>query len=307
MLCVPENLSGGADRAHRKQKSESQRGDPMLPTIEELQAWVKGTGEQTLQYLLRVVLAVLIYIILRKILKKFCSWLDGKFTKFGMDPSLKSFILSLTKYGTLTFAVITIIVKLKIVEASSIAALLASAGVGISLALQGGLSNFSGGILLLFLKPFRAGDYIIVQSEGYEGTVKKIELYYTTLYTVDNKTVMIPNSSLTNNAVVNVTARPKRKLEVKVGVSYRTDLQQAKDILNTLLEQDERIDEEERNVYVDELKSSSIVLAFRAWVKTEDYWQVKWDMNERIKIAFDEAGIEIPYPQVDIHLKGRHH
>lgn len=97
----------------------------MLPTIEELQAWVKGTGEQTLQYLLRVVLAVLIYIILRKILKKFCSWLDGKFTKFGMDPSLKSFILSLTKYGTLTFAVITIIVKLKIVEASSIAALLA--------------------------------------------------------------------------------------------------------------------------------------------------------------------------------------
>lgn len=118
---------------------------------------------------------------------------------------------------------------------------------------------------------------------------------------------MIPNSSLTNNAVVNVTARPKRKLEVKVGVSYRTDLQQAKDILNALLEQDERIDEEERNVYVDELKSSSIVLAFRAWVKTEDYWQVKWDMNERIKIAFDEVGIEIPYPQVDIHLKGRHH
>ncbi len=273
--------------------------------MEEMEAWIRHTGGQAAQFLFRIALAILIYVILRKILKKFCSWLDKKFTKFGMDPSLKSFILSLTRYGTLTFAVITIIIKLHIVEASSIAALIASAGVGISLAVQGGLSNFTGGVLLLFLKPFRAGDYIIVQSEGYEGTVKKIEMYYTTLYTVDNKTVMIPNSSLTNNAVVNVTALPRRKLEVQIGVSYRTDIQKAKEILTSLLDQDERIAEDEREIYVDSLKESSIVLAFRAWVKTEDYWQTKWDMNERIKLAFDEAGIEIPYPQLDIHLKGR--
>lgn len=273
--------------------------------MEEMEAWVRHTGGQAAQFLFRIALAILIYVILRKILKKFCSWLDKKFTKFGMDPSLKSFILSLTRYGTLTFAVITIIIKLHIVEASSIAALIASAGVGISLAVQGGLSNFTGGVLLLFLKPFRAGDYIIVQSEGYEGTVKKIEMYYTTLYTVDNKTVMIPNSSLTNNAVVNVTALPRRKLEVQIGVSYRTDIQKAKEILTNLLDQDERIAEDEREIYVDSLKESSIVLAFRAWVKTEDYWQAKWDMNERIKLAFDEAGIEIPYPQLDVHLKGR--
>lgn len=273
--------------------------------MEEMEAWIRHTGGQAAQFLFRIALAILIYVILRKILKKFCSWLDKKFTKFGMDPSLKSFILSLTRYGTLTFAVITIIIKLHIVEASSIAALIASAGVGISLAVQGGLSNFTGGVLLLFLKPFRAGDYIIVQSEGYEGTVKKIEMYYTTLYTVDNKTVMIPNSSLTNNAVVNVTALPRRKLEVQIGVSYRTDIQKAKEILTNLLDQDERIAEDEREIYVDSLKESSIVLAFRAWVKTEDYWQTKWDMNERIKLAFDEAGIEIPYPQLDIHLKGR--
>ncbi|MGI6190563.1 MAG: mechanosensitive ion channel family protein [Eubacterium sp.] len=277
----------------------------MLPTMEEMEAWIRHTGGQAAQFLFRIALAILIYVILRKILKKFCSWLNKKFTKFGMDPSLKSFILSLTRYGTLTFAVITIIIKLHIVEASSIAALIASAGVGISLAVQGGLSNFTGGVLLLFLKPFRAGDYIIVQSEGYEGTVKKIEMYYTTLYTVDNKTVMIPNSSLTNNAVVNVTALPRRKLEVQIGVSYRTDIQKAKEILTNLLDQDERIAEDEREIYVDSLKESSIVLAFRAWVKTEDYWQTKWDMNERIKLAFDEAGIEIPYPQLDIHLKGR--
>lgn len=273
--------------------------------MEEMEAWIRHTGGQAAQFLFRIALAILIYVILRKILKKFCSWLNKKFTKFGMDPSLKSFILSLTRYGTLTFAVITIIIKLHIVEASSIAALIASAGVGISLAVQGGLSNFTGGVLLLFLKPFRAGDYIIVQSEGYEGTVKKIEMYYTTLYTVDNKTVMIPNSSLTNNAVVNVTALPRRKLEVQIGVSYRTDIQKAKEILTNLLDQDERIAEDEREIYVDSLKESSIVLAFRAWVKTEDYWQTKWDMNERIKLAFDEAGIEIPYPQLDIHLKGR--
>ncbi|MGN1381910.1 MAG: mechanosensitive ion channel family protein [Eubacterium sp.] len=277
----------------------------MLPTMQEMESWLRHTGGQAAQFLFRIALAILIYVILRKVLKKFCSWLDKKFTKFGMDPSLKSFILSLTRYGTLTFAVITIIIKLHIVEASSIAALIASAGVGISLAVQGGLSNFTGGVLLLFLKPFRAGDYIIVQSEGYEGTVKKIEMYYTTLYTVDNKTVMIPNSSLTNNAVVNVTALPRRKLEVQIGVSYRTDILKAKEILTNLLDQDERIAEDEREIYVDSLKESSIVLAFRAWVKTEDYWQTKWDMNERIKLAFDEAGIEIPYPQLDVHLKGR--
>ncbi len=275
----------------------------MLPTIQELETWARHTGGQAAQFLFRIALAILIYLIIRKILKKFCSWLDKRLTKFNMDESLKSFIVSITKYGTLIFAIITIIVKLQIVEASSIAALLASAGIGISLALQGGLSNFSGGILLLFLKPFRAGDYIIVASEGYEGTVKKIEMYYTTLYTVDNKLVMIPNSNLTNNAVVNVTARPKRKLEVSVGVSYNTDLEQAKDILNALLDQDERVDDEDRSVYVDSLNDSSITIAFRAWVNTEDYWPTKWDMNERIKIAFDEAGIEIPYPQMDVHIK----
>jgi small conductance mechanosensitive channel len=100
-------------------------------------------------------------------------------------------------------------------------------------------------------------------------------------------------------------ALPRRKLEVQIGVSYRTDIQKAKEILTNLLDQDERIAEDEREIYVDSLKESSIVLAFRAWVKTEDYWQAKWDMNERIKLAFDEAGIEIPYPQLDVHLKGR--
>lgn len=275
----------------------------LLPTPDEIQTWFKGTGESLILYALRIIAAILIFLILKAVLKKVCSWLDKKFTKFGMDPSIKSFILSLIKYGTLIFTVITMIIKLKIVEASSIAALLASAGIGISLALQGGLANFAGGILLLLLHPFRAGDYILVPNANYEGTVMKIEMYYTTLHTIDNKTVVIPNSNLTNNAVINVTALTRRKLEMKIGIAYDSELHLAKDILTRLLDEDPRIEQEERDVFVDALNASSVDIAFRVWVKTEDYWHTKWDLNEKIKDAFDEAGIEIPYQQLDIHVK----
>ena len=194
-------------------------------------------------------------------------------------------------------------VNLDLIQASSIAAVIASAGVGISLALQGGLSNFAGGVIILLLKPFRAGDYIIVPEAQVEGTVKKIEMYYTTVTSIDNQVIMVPNASLTNNTVTNVTAMDRRKLEVKVGVGYQTDLKKAKEILQQLLEADSRVEEKERQVFVDSLGESAVVLGFRAWVKTEDYWAVKWEMNEKIKARFDEEGIEIPYNQLDVTIR----
>lgn len=157
-----------------------------------------------------------------------------------------SFTVSMVKYSLNTLLVLTIIVQLGIVSEASIAAAIASAGVAVSLALQGGLSNFAGGVMILLLKPFKVGDYIIFPGEGQEGTVKKIEMYYTTINSIDNRTIMIPNANLTNHTIINVTAMDRRKLEIKVGISYESDIRKAKDILRRLVEEEPHFQSEEQ-------------------------------------------------------------
>ena len=260
---------------------------------EDVETWIRKTGAATFDFFIKLALCILIFLLIRKVARKICRWLRKKMDQFHVEASLNSFIISLLYYGVLVLTVVTMIVQLGIVSEASIAAGIASAGVAISLALKGGLSNFAGGILILFLKPFRAGDYIMVPGENVEGTVQKIEMYYTT----------IPNSLLTDNTITNVTSMDKRKLEIKVGVSYQADLKKAKNILRELLEEDPRTEEEGRQVFVDSLGDSSVVIGFRAWVKTEDYWPAKWDLNEKIKERFDREGIEIPYNQLDIHIR----
>lgn len=272
-------------------------------SLTQLRNWALSTGGRALDFLIRAAFAVLIYFIITKITKKFCSWLGKRFEKVKMDPSVSRFIVSLVRYIVLIFTIITIIVQLDIVEASSIAALIASAGVGVSLALQGTLSNFAGGILLLILRPFRSGDYIKVPSENVEGTVRTIDMYYTVISTIDNTEISIPNSKLTNNSVVNITAQKKRKLEIVTGISYDSDLKKAKEILADLLDKDSRALKEDRQIFVSELADSTVKVGFRVWVKTDDYWNVLWDTNEKIKQAFDTAGIEIAYNQLDVHMK----
>ena len=189
------------------------------------------------------------------------------------------------------------------IKESSVAALLASGGVAVGLALQGGLSNFAGGVIILALKPFQVGDYIIENTSKQEGTVTKIEMFYTTLSTVDNKRIVIPNGTLTEASVVNVTAQEKRKLEFKIGISYQSDLKKAKGILERLLHEDPCImSDQEMIVFVDELGESSVIIGFRAWVKTEEYWNTKWRLNEKVKLAFDEEDIEIPYNKLDVRV-----
>lgn len=271
-------------------------------SLTQMRDWAIATGGKALDFLIRAAFAILIYFLITRITKKFCGWLSRRFEKLKMDPSVSRFIVSLVRYSVLIFTVITIIVQLDIVEASSIAALIASAGVGISLALQGTLSNFAGGILLLLLRPFRVGDYIQVPSESAEGTVRTIDMYYTVIATIDNKEISIPNSKLTNNAVINMTAQKKRKLEIVTGISYESDFRKAKQILTELLNAEARLEQEDRQVFVSELADSTVKIGFRAWVKTGDYWPVLWDMNERIKQSFDENGIEIAYNQLDVHV-----
>ena len=272
-------------------------------TWESIQAWMGQTGVEVLKFLGKVLFAVIIYLIVSKIIKKVCTLLKGNMERFNVEPSAVSFVVSLVRYLTLGMTVVTIIVQLDIVKESSIAALLASAGVAISLALQGGLSNFAGGVLILLLKPFRAGDYIICPSQNVEGTVRKIEMYYTTVMSIDNRVIMVPNANLTNNTITNVTAMHKRKLEIKVGIAYQADILKAKLTLKELVDTEPRFHEEDRQFFVDGLEDSSVTVGFRAWVATEDYVQLRWDMLERIKLRFDEEKIEIPFQQVDVHIK----
>lgn len=274
-------------------------------TWADVENWIRTTGGAVFNFLIKFAICIVLFILIRKITRKLCRWLRERMERFRVEASLTSFVISLLYYGILILTVVTMIVQLGIISEASIAAGIASAGVAISLALKGGLSNFAGGILILFLKPFRAGDYILVPEEGVEGTVRKIEMYYTTITTVDNQVVKIPNALLTDNTITNVTSMEKRKLEIKVGVSYRTDLKKAKAVLTRLLEEDPRIEAEERQVFVDSLGDSSVVIGFRAWVRTEDYWPAKWDMNEKIKESFDGEGIEIPYNQLDVHIRNR--
>ena len=188
------------------------------------------------------------------------------------------------------------------ISSASIIALIGSAGLALSLSLQNMLGNFAGGVVLLMLKPFKVGDYIICGDE--EGTVSAIGLVYTTLHTLDNRQVTLPNGSLSNSSLTNVTAQEKRRLEIKVMIGYQSDLKRAKEILEMLFKDHALVKQEEGfQVFVDSLGDNGVVLGARAWVATGDYWNVKWELTEKIKLSFDEEGIEIPYQQMDVHQR----
>lgn len=251
----------------------------------------------------RVLLAILVYVVASKIIHKLCKLIVASMKRANADTGVTQFVSSFAKAAMYFFLIVSIATSFGVKE-SSIAALLASSGVAIGLALQGGLSNLAGGVIILILRPFVVGDYIIECTDKQEGTVVKIDLFYTTLSTVDNRRITIPNGNLTSASIVNVTARDQRKLEIKVEIAYSSDLKKAKGILERLLHEDEHVlSDQEMQVFVDELGASGIMLGLRAWVNTEQYWSTKWRLNEEIKLAFDEEGIEIPFPQMDVHIR----
>ena len=249
----------------------------------------------------RVLLALVLFFVGSKIIKWIRKVVRKSFERTNADAGVKQFVDSMLKFGL--YALLLFIIATKFgVESSSVAALIASAGVAIGLAVQGSLSNFAGGVLILLLKPFAVGDYIVVTQEGIEGTVKEIQIFYTKLATVD--TVVVPNSILTNNSLTNVTARPERKLDLKVGISYDADLKKAKSLIEDMLLHDESIiQDEEIRVFVDSLADSAVMIGLRAWVKTEEYWATRWRLMEEIKLTFDAEGIDIPYNQLTVHVR----
>ena len=253
---------------------------------------------------IKVLLALIFFFVGGKIIKWIRKIVRRSFERTGADTGVMQFVDSMLKFGLYALLIFMIATNFG-VESSSVAALIASAGVAIGLALQGSLSNFAGGILILLLKPFAVGDYISVTQEGIEGTVKEIQIFYTKMATVDNQTVVVPNSILTSNSLTNVTARPERKLDLKVGISYNADMKAAKRIVENMLRSDPSvIQDEEIVVFVSDLADSAGIIGLRAWVKTEEYWDKRWRLLEQIKTRFDEAGIEIPYNQITVHMAG---
>ena len=256
-----------------------------------------------ISFAIEIVLA-LIFFFLGRIAIKWIRKLTRKMLeRSNVDKGVETFVDSLLKFMLYAILLFTIATKFGF-DTASVAALIASAGVAVGLAVQGSLSNFAGGILILLLKPFVVGDYIIEDNHGDEGTVKEIQLFYTKLLTVDNRTVVIPNGMLTNNSLTNVTHMDERKLELKVSISYESDLLKAKAVLADLIRKESRImQDKEHRIFVDELGDDGVILGMRCWVSTEDYWNVRWDMLEEIKLTFDRENIVIPYRQMNVRIQ----
>ena len=254
---------------------------------------------------MRVLIALAVFFIGRIIIGWIQRVVRRSLERSSADKGVEQFVDSFLKVGLYSLLIFSIAAKFG-VDTASVAALVASGGVAIGLALQGSLSNFAGGVLILLLKPFEVGDYITEDTNKNEGTVKEIQIFYTKLTTIDNKTIVIPNGMLTNSSLTNATAKAERRLDLKVSISYQADLRKAKALLEDILTSDPCVmKDEEINVFVDDLADSAVVLGARAWVKNEEFWPTRWRLLETIKLTLDEEGIEIPYPQLTVHVEGR--
>ena len=266
-----------------------------------IEKFLEELPEKAFHLGLRVVLAGLAFLmgvqlirLIRKILKKTLE-------RSKEDISDMNFIDSFVKFALYFLLVLTIASGLG-VDAASILAIVGSAGVAIGLALQGSLSNLAGGVLILVLKPFRVGDYI-EDSNKRAGIVESIDIFYTHLLTYDNIAIVLPNGTLANGTITNYTQSELRRVIVPVSISYQADVKEARKVLLEALKEDPSVrKDKEMRVLVDALADSGVNLLVRCWVKQDDYWETKWRLTELVKDTLDEAGISIPFPQLDVHI-----
>ena len=251
---------------------------------------------------IRVLLAAVFFFVGTQLIKLIRRIVKKSMRRANAEVGAVQFVDSFIKAALYVLLILMIASSLG-VDAASIVAVLGSAGVALGLAVQGSLSNLAGGVLILLLKPFKVGDYIQESVSGKEGTVTEIQIFYTELLTFDNKAVILPNGSLANNSIVNITAQPDRRMDISVTVSYQADLAQVKAVLLKVLEEDEAVlKERDRVVFVDELGSFGVKLGVRCWFAQADFWPGKWRITENCKLALDREGIEIPYTRLDVHL-----
>lgn len=249
-------------------------------------------------YMLRIVLVAVIFFVGRKLIHWIVNLCDRALKRRNVEVTVRRFFCNVVN-ALGYIGMFEISMQTVGLTATSLTAVIASAGVAIGLALQGSLSNFAGGVLILLLKPFVIGDYIIQGNT--EGTVKEIGLVYTELLTLDNRLIIVPNGTLADGSIINTSANPLRRLELKVGIGYRSDLKKAKEVLKRLGEADPaRNPKTQVNVFVSELAESSVNLELHVWIDSSKYWDARWRLTEQIKLAFDENGIEIPFRQIEI-------
>lgn len=258
-----------------------------------VQEFLEDLVPDVLNFSVQVVLAVLLYLIGKRLISFLRKFLRKSLERRNVDIEVRQFLDSVGKYS-LYFVLWLMILTLFGITTASVIALLGSAGLTLGLALQGSLANFAGGVLILLLRPFHVEDYIVSSATGHEGIVKEISTFYTRIQTADNQTVMIPNGKLADGAIVNVTGQQTRRMDIVVGIAYSADLLKAKKLLSDLVEKETRkLSDQPVNIFVSNLAESSVELGCRFWVKSEDYWQTRWDILEAVKLLFDENDIEI--------------
>ena len=279
--------------------------------LEEAEKTVEITANKTAEYIdmaiqfgadygLKLIGALLIFLIGKWAARKIQNIIVKMMRKNKMDETLVSFVESIV-YILLLIVVVLAALSTLGIETTSFVAILGAAGLAIGLALQGTLGNVGSGVMLISFRPFKVGDF--VTAGGETGTVAGISIFATVLHTLDNKVVTVPNSAVTAGNITNFSEKEVRRIDLTFGIGYGDDLKFAKETLEKVMADDDRIlDEPAPFVGVSELGDSSVNFVFRPWVKSADYWDVFFDMNEKVKLTFDEQGISIPFPQMDIHL-----
>ncbi len=259
--------------------------------------------EKLVNFSIHLVVAILVFYLGRFLVRKILTLIKRILTKRNADPSISTFVSSALE-TVLYFIVITTVVGILGIETSSFIALFASAGVAVGMAMSGTLQNFAGGVLVLTLRPYAVGDYI--ETQGYSGTVKAIQMFHTIITTPDNKTIIIPNGPLSNGTINNYSRQPWRRLQWSVAVAYGTDFVRAKAAIDRILEGISEIEQNNpdhpKAVYLNNLADSAVEIIVRAWVPSADYWPVFYRVNELIYSELPKEGIEFPFPQMDVHL-----
>ncbi len=268
-----------------------------------IEKFLRDLPDKAFSLAVKVVLAIVVLVVMWQVIKIIGNIVEKSLKKTKIEDATARFLAKALKVALEVMLLFSIAAGFGM-DTASIVALLGSAGVAIGLAVQGTLSDFAGGILILIAKPFRVGDYIVVAGASIEGTVTEISLINTRMLTADYRRVVIPNGTLASAVITNNNGNKMRILDTMVGISYGADIDKAREVAVKVMDENEYIsDKFEKVVYVDDLADSSVVLRIRGWVNPADYVKAKWSMNEAIKKAFDKNGVEIPFPQVDVHMR----
>ena len=273
----------------------------MADGLTQAETWISSNSSLLIQYGVNIISAVFILFV-GNIIAKSIAGSVGKFLmKKQMDKAVIEFVHGIVRYSLFVVVLIAALGRIG-VQTASVVAVIGAAGLAVGLALQGSLSNFAAGVLIVAFRPFKSGDYVEVG--GVAGCVDAIQIFQTVLVTVDNKIVIVPNSSVIGSPITNYSKLPTRRVDLAISVSYKADLKLVKQVIREALEKDTRIlGNPGIDVSVLELGDSGVKFVVRPWCKTEDYWNVYFDSTQAVKEALDAAGIEIPYPQMDVHIR----